>query len=312
MSILQISLFSEVLHHNVETKQSVYEWVVEDTEPFDELVVSWNATRPEAGEYSIFVSVKILNRWSEELPYAVWGARGQRTFTSPAKDMPVRTNEDTVEIIGYSSKATGFKVKVEGASLEGLRALHASCRTKTAEDLSWKGTTSVHVPVAGRSQMALDHLRNMDLCSPTSTSSVISYLKGENYPATDFAAKVWDAGFDIYGNWIFAVAESSSFLGKGWHAYMARIDSFEPIYKNLHRGIPTVVSVRGTLTGAIHPYTKGHLIAVIGYDAESDRILCMDPGYASDKETLVQYDRLEFLQAMQRRGYIAYCFDIAN
>ncbi len=90
---------------------------------------------------------------------------------------------------------------------------------------------------------------------------------------------------------------------------MARFESFEKLYNNLKKGLPTVVSVRGTLPGAIMPYKEGHLIAVIGYDKESDCILCMDPAYLTDAETLVRYPRQDFLQACRSRGNIGYFFD---
>ncbi|MCE5294220.1 MAG: C39 family peptidase [Chlamydiales bacterium] len=309
------SLHATVLHHPVGTTESVYEWVVDEAVAFDELVVSWNAIRPKVGKYEVSVQIK-TDTWTEDLLYAIWDANFQRTFTTKAQNGHARTNEDTVELL-QGRKATGFKVKIEakdGASLRDLWALHASMceigpfKEKIAQD-TWKAEKSVHIPVVGRSQIALDHIRNMSLCSPTSTSAVLTHLVKKEVAPIDFAAKVHDSGFDIYGKWNFNVAMSADVLGNSWHAYMARFASFDVIYKQLERGIPTVVSVRGTLTGAIHPYPQGHLIAVVGYDAESDRVLCMDPAYPTDAETLVCYDRQEFLQSCARRGYIGYFFD---
>ncbi len=300
-------LFCQVFHHSV-SGPSV-EWTVEDVEPFDELVVSWNGARCD--DVAISVRVK-LDEWSEELPYAVWGPNGQRTFTSASHVVKARTNEDTIEILD-GLKARGFSVKIVSAG--AIRSLHASCidtkkfKEEIAKDIGWKGAESILLPVAGRSQLALKHPRNTSLCSPSSTAAVASFLSGQEYPTADFAAKVWDAGFDIYGNWIFNVAEAAAFLGKGWNVYMARYLSFEDIYRNLKLGRPTVVSVRGTLPGTVMPYSQGHLIAVIGYDKDQDCILCMDPAYPSDEETLVRYPRSEFLEACAKRGYIGYFFD---
>ncbi len=312
-------LMAIMIHHNVESSSNVYEWVVDNISPFDELVVSWNGLRPVSGEIDIAISIK-QDGWTEELPYAVWAANEQKTFKVMAKSENARTNEDTLELLN-KRKATGFKVKVEakdGASLNNFWRLHASfCdvasyREKIASDAAWKGSESIRIPLPGRSQVALDHPRNMHLCSPTSTSAVVTYLAGKNFGAVDFAQKVWDKGHNIYGNWIFNVAEASNCLGKGWSIYMERFDSFDKVYNNLKLGIPTVVSVRGSLPGAIHPYKEGHLIAVIGYDKDQDTILCMDPAYNQDNDTLVSYPRVDFLKACAARGYIAYCFDIAN
>lgn len=313
------SLHSALFHKKVDTADTTFEWVVEDVSVFDELVVSWNALRPDVGEYALYVRVK-GDEWSEDLLYAVWGSSYQRTFTSMAANQLVRTNEDTVELL-KGSVATGFGIKIEaknGAKLNKIWALHASTcnlsvfKETIARDAMWQAKESIKLAVPGRSQLALAHSRNMDLCSPTSTSAVVSFLSGTHIEATEFAKRVWDAGFDIYGNWIFNVAESAACLGRPWHAYMVRFDSFEQIYANLKKGVPTVVSVRGQLPGALLPYSKGHLIAVIGYDAEKDRILCMDPAYVSDQDTLVAYSKKDFLEVCARRGCIGYFFNRAS
>ncbi len=310
------SLFSEVYHHDVATNQTVVEWTVDEIGPFDELLVSWNAVRPKGGQYEVYVGVK-CDEWTEDLLYAIWGADEALTFTTQAHDVRIRANEDTVELLG-GAKATGFRVKVaakNGATLDSLWALHASTcdvvlfKQRIVKNVAWKGAESIQLPVKGRSQVALDHPRHMDLCSPTSTSAVVSYLSKRNFTAVDYAKKVRDASSDIYGNWIFNVAEGASFLGKPWNAFVARYESFEQIYANLKRGIPSVVTIRGPLPGTIFPYSKGHLVAVIGYDSENDRILCMDPAYNQNNETLVEYDKNDFLQACVRRGCIGYFFE---
>lgn len=312
-------LFSEILHQEFSpslVKDNCLEWCVAETTPFDELVVSWNAARPQVGEFAITVSVK-TKEWSEDLLYAVWGSDGQCTFMSTAASLQVRTNEDTVELLA-GTKARGFCVKVEaknGAKFDDFWALHAAFvdleafKANSHKVSKWQSAKSAYVPVPGRSQVALCHARHMDLCSPTSTSSVVSFLASCEIPTVEFAENVWDCSFDIYGNWIFNMAESAAILNKTWRCYAGRLDTFEPIFANLERAVPSVVSVRGPLRGAIFPYQKGHLIAVIGYDAKKDRILCMDPAYPSDAESLVSYDREDFLQAWSRRGQIAYIFE---
>lgn len=317
--VLATNLSAETLHRELtssDTKTDTFTWQVPETVPFDELLVSWNAVRPSLGEYAISIKVK-CNDWSEELSYAVWAANLQRTFASESSSQQVCTNEDTIELLN-GAKATGFSVKVEarnGASLAGISCLHAAfcdvqkTKAKNGDILSFSGNESIILQVPARSQMALKHTRNDSFCSPTATSALVSYLAGKDVPALDFAVHVWDEGSDIYGNWIFNIAESFERLRDPWRCYVARLDSFEPIYERLKRGIPSVVSVRGPLHGSAMPYDTGHLIAIIGYDAESKSIICIDPAFPTDAETIVRYEARDFLQAWCRRGQIAYLFE---
>ncbi len=306
-----ILLISAVLHQHVDTKETIYEWTCE-TESFDELVISWNGERPKQGEFAFSVRLKIDTVWTEPLSYAVWADSEQKTFKS--ETINAISYQDTIETKN-GVLANGFSLQIvakNGATLENLWSLHASTKQGSLQAGDWSGDESCMLKVAGRSQLALNHPRNTSLCSPTSTAAVVSFLSKKEVDTADFAAKVWDAGFDIYGNWIFNVAEAASRLGKSYSVYMARFSSFEEIYKNLKKGLPTVVSVRAALSGAIMPYKEGHLIAVIGYDKESDCILCMDPAYLADADTLVCYPRQEFLTACKTRGNIGYFFDMED
>jgi len=60
---------SQVIHREIVPSMvanNTLEWTVDEITPFDELVVSWNALRPEEGEYAVSVRVKI-KEWSEDL-----------------------------------------------------------------------------------------------------------------------------------------------------------------------------------------------------------------------------------------------------
>jgi hypothetical protein len=287
-------------------------WVVEDTAPFNELMLTWNAARPMEGCFLFYISVK-THEWSPWFLYASWGGIGQSSFHDAIEDADVQVFQDSLEIVN-GKKATAFSVKVifEGrASWDDIRSLHVY----TKSDQNGRQTelethlSSILLEVPGISQMALNHLRNTDLCSPTSTTAVVRYLShDQTIDAVDFAQKSWDAGFDIYGNWVFNVAQASTHLGPEWDCWVERLDGFEDLYRSLAEGIPVIISIRGPLEGSAQPYAKGHLIAVIGYDALNQQMICMDPAFPSDEETRVPYNRSDLMKAWSRRGNVAYKF----
>ena len=289
------------------------EWKEESLPAFDELMISWNAIRPAEGRFLFYVSVKI-DDWSPWLLYAAWGSDGQASFLSTTQEAPVRVYQDALEV-REGKKATGFQIKIvpEGyADLDHIQSLHVYTNSDRIQEPQQKISYSlpVHLHVPGLSQMILNHMRYKDLCSPTSTTAVSQYLSGNTaIDPVNFAQSAWDSGFDIFGNWVFNVAQASTELGQEWSCWVERLSGFDDIYERLHQGTPVVVSVRGPLPGGALPYAKGHLMAVIGFDPSEREVICMDPAFSSDAQTHVCYDLSDFVQAWSRRGRIAYVFN---
>jgi hypothetical protein len=168
---------------------------------------------------------------------------------------------------------------------------------------------SIDLKVPGLSQMTINHICSIDLCSPISTTAVTRYLSNDyTIDPVNFAEKVWDSEFDIFGNWVFNVAQASTYLGCEWSCWIERLNGFDHIYQCLIEGSPVVISVRGPLTGSARPYAKGHLLVVIGYDSANQKVICMDPAFPQDTETHVFYDLSDLIQAWNRRGNISYIF----
>jgi hypothetical protein len=287
------------------------DWTEVGLPPFDECMLTWNASRPQKGGYHFYVSVK-TEQWSPLLLYASWGSAGQMSYDHKTSEAHIY--QDVLTVLG-KEKATGFRIKIvpeEGAPIDAIRGLHIYINEPYAETTgrNTSNYASIQIPVSGLSQIALDHIRHMDLCSPTSTTAVTRYLSGDaSIDPLLFASQSWDKGFNIFGNWVFSVAQSSVILGPAWAAWVERLSGFRDIHQRLQQGTPVIVSIRGPLPGSALPYSKGHLVAVTGYDSEHQRVLCMDPAFPSNEETLVQYDLDEFITAWNRRGRVAYIFE---
>ena len=278
-------------HHAVKPKGRgcrKYEWTCEDTIPFDELIVSWNASRPiQKGKFIVSIAVK-THAWSAWLPYAVWAHEGQGGCHSKDDSGDVFIDQDIAQL--HSGRhAFGFRIAVEacdGADLNEFYALYA-CVSRPNElqaKSSPPAMPSIELNVPLISQMLLPHQRHRDMCSPTSTTAVMAYLLGHQaFDPVAFALKARDETFDIFGNWPLNVAEASAVLGKEWRCWVQRSAGFDDVYARLSAGIPTVVSVRGPLPGSALPYAQGHLMVVKGYDASSRRVLCMDPAFPRTK-----------------------------
>jgi hypothetical protein len=286
-------------------KEKVYIWEKNNLSAFNELIIGWNAQRPEQGQYHISLSLK-MEEWSPWFSYAYWGSNTQRSFEHRLGSIHVF--QDTVNI--SENIATGWRVKVEAEDVENLQRFYALYATFPPTQKKQQTKLSyVCLEVSGISQIKINDPRSMRICSPTSTTAVIRFLnKHAKTSPLDFADKVWDSHFDIYGHWVFAAAQAYAELGEEWETKVMYLNGFEDIYTSLRAGYPVVVSVRGFLPGALHPYSQGHLLVVCGYSPEKNKVLCMDPAYPEDVQTHVAYDLDDFLLAWQRRKNIAYIF----
>lgn len=290
----------------------VYVWEQDDIDPFDELIVSWNALRPTAGEFRLSIAVRVRSSdWSNWIFYAAWGCGTQSGSNAECSKIPFRVSQDTVELLN-GANATGFRVRVEacGATLDDFYALHAcaSNRSKLAINTATIADCDVKLKVPLISQMVLDHPRNLHMCSPTSTTSALGYLNGQHSDPVSFALQAKDEAFDIFGNWVLNTAQAAMVLGRTWNCWVQRLQGFDDIFKQLTAKMPVVVSVKGPLCGSAQPYVQGHLMVVKGFDAQKRRVLCMDPAFRSPAETDVSYALDDFLEAWWRRGNVAYVF----
>jgi hypothetical protein len=311
---------SQFLHQEIKRQESkgtdesdtIYIWEKMQLLPFDELIISWDAARPEEGHYLIRASL-FTTEWSSWLDYAVWGASDQYTFDQQLPNGLCRTYQDAVEVL-EGGKATGFRISIqakEGASLQKMRTLHACVTDLKAQKMTFDlgQYSSILLNVGGLSQMAIPDGRNRRWCSPASTTCVINYLSPSlRLSPLSFAEEVRDSAFDIYGNWIFNTAQASHLLGDPWHCHVVRLTSFDQIVHNLQNGYPVVVSIKGPLQGSAMPYESGHLVVIRGYNAEERKVLCMDPAFPINELTLVSYPLKDFLAAWNRRHGVAYLF----
>jgi hypothetical protein len=304
---------SEIYHHApISIHYQEYTWEMTRTEPFNELIVSWDAERPSEGTLIFFIST-LKDQWSDWLPYAEWGADHQRTFDETTSDGEYRTFQD-----GYTVKngqyGQGFRIKVvhsNGLYIKELRCIHV-CAYRNEHlpfPSSHTTTKTTNIPLEGLSQTALDNPHHARLCSPTSVTAVLRYLKqSKKIDPSDFSKKVYDPFFDIYGNWIFNTAEASNMLGSNWSCWVQKINHFDEVCNYLKQDCPVIISIRSPLSGEAYPYKTGHIIVIKGFDPQTRKVFCMDPAFPTDGETLVSYDLDDLMAAWARRGFIAYIF----
>ncbi len=305
--------FTQTYSHQIiaTSNELSYVWQQSKTITFNELIVSWNAQRPQAGKYTLLVRVK-GKKWSNWIKYAEWGARKQQSF-SCSKDAIAQLEVGRISIKN-NSYASAFDVKVEASGGANLTEAHHfyACVSNLSKYENIKPSRNLlsgeieDFPL--QSQMVLNHLRARDLCSPTSTSSVLSFLLKGFVDPVDFAALAHDDACDIYGNWVLNVAAAYDISGGKIPCCVQRLASFDVLHSYLLEDCPVVVSIQGPLRGGALPYAKGHLMVVIGWDAQNRRVLCRDSAFKSNNETKVWYDIDDFRRAWGRRKNLSYVF----
>ena len=211
--------------------------------------------------------------------------------------------------------ADAFKVKVassKGAPLDVLKSLAVSVANlhnfKPAQDGKHiDALTSVVLKgVPKISQMALDTPLNNRICSPTSCAMVTGYLDNASYCPIDFANKSYDKGLDAFGSWPFNMAHAfEKSNGKNWF-FNTRLNSFTDVHRQLRRGLPVIVSVRGDLKGAPQSFPNGHLLVVVGWDAKERSVICHDPSSQTHQEVYKKYKYSDFIQAWDRSRRLCY------
>jgi len=304
--ILSSTGSSKIYDHFPDSGETPLIWEVSETAPFDELILTWNGTRPAAGGYFFFVSVRQNGEWSPLLYYGQWGAWGQMLFRDAPEDSFATAFRGVVSL--KSGHADAFIVFVDSLYPIG------SISVFTNEPANVFSRKEPLLPVllknpAKQSLITLRERRYSDLYLTTAVSIAVNTLIQEKkIDPSAFAAQSYDQEFDAYDHWSLCAAAASEALDGKYLVQIQRLPDFTALYSYLAQGCPVVVGIKGTLKGGPRPFYREHALCVIGYDPEAQKVHCIDPYFPTDKSTNVSYSLTDFMEAWGKRKNIACTF----
>jgi len=315
--------------------------VVEPGFDLTELVASWNATTPAGtwievearGDSSLGGQSKwyVLGRWASgdgDLHRTSVPSQGDDTASVAIDTVVTRTD---VTLANWQVRVTLLRETGSTAtprvSLVGAMA-SAVPETKKLPASPSGGAEGIVLDVPTYSQEThIGHYPEYDnggeaWCSPTSTAMVLDYWGAgptaaetswvdptDPDPQVDHAARyVYDYAYQGAGNWPFNTAYAAT---RGLEAFVTRLRSLTEAEQFIKAGIPLVVSVsfkESELDGAGYG-TNGHLMVIVGFDANGD-VVANDPAshlIQSNDEVRTTYDREQFERVwVGHSGGIAY------
>jgi hypothetical protein len=317
--------------------------------PVTELVASWNADAPSGSwievavsgvtEGDVSVGPKVLGRWSESdegFHSTSVPAQGDDHATVAIDTLVMREGQflDTYQLHvslmrseGGASPTVSLVSAMASAAAEQKKRVVSDRYLSTAEVLD--------VPTYSQ-ETHIGHFPEFDnggeaWCSPTSTAMVLDFFGAgpgaaetawvretqpdEPDPQVDHAARyTYDYNYDGAGNWPFNTAYAGSratAAGTAVEGFVTRLRSLNEAERFIAAGIPVVTSLsfkKSKLDGAGYG-TNGHLMVIVGFDAEGD-VVVNDPAshlMASNEEVRTTYDRSQFETAwIDHTGGIGY------
>jgi len=290
---------------------------------FSEAIASWNAATPAGSWIETQLRVKIAGRWTKWYVMGIWVADNttdiKRHSVNGQGDADGYVAVDTL-VLAKKTTTNTFQLKLRlfstGSATPSVRSASlAFSTTPTKPSTLPAGNPSLwnhSLDVPQCSQMVYPGGGEV-WCSPTSTSMVLGYwaTTDETCDTRVHAAVtgVYDWVYDGHGNWPFNTAYAAT---KGLEAYVARFTSLAQAEEWIAAGVPVVMSIawkKGDLTGSTISSTNGHLLVLVGFDANGNLII-NDPAASSDAGVRVTYLRSEFeplwLQASGGTVYLIY------
>lgn len=285
------------------------------------LVPSWEATTP--GRTMVRVEVRgrgtdgRTGSWDTLADWSRTNRPVKRTTYSGQADDLGRVSVDTwlatTAVSAWQVRVTLLRPRgsQKAVSLERVGAV-ASVDASTPRPTSTPGPgVGTVLPVPTYSQMTHSgHYPQWGgggeaWCSPTSTAMVLGYYgisptpsgitAGHPDAVVDHTAKmVFDHGYDGTGNWAFNTAYAATLVGGD--SYVTRLRDLREAEDHIAAGVPLIVSVafgRNQLTGAPISSSNGHLLVIVGFEADGD-VVVNDPAGATNAEVRRTYDRAQF------------------
>ena len=283
---------------------------------YSQLILSWNAFRPSRGHFSFYVQVKDskTKKWHSYHKMADWGKNIQKSYYSQFNkngskgcyvrlEMPKNKLSSAFRVKVVANKKLNFLGFIQlSVSVSNLRIFGREKKASFAK----LPATRVNGWIPRFSQMTLNHPRAEHLCSPTSMSMLVSYLKKRKINPVKFATRAYDGGLDVFGSWPFNTAAAFEMCDGSFTFHVQRLGSFLNLYNYLNKNIPVVVSVRGSLPGAPKVYNNGHLLVVAGWNKKNKKVVCYDPAFKKSHKVIREYDLGSFLSAWESSHRLAY------
>ncbi|MBL0749006.1 peptidase C39 family protein [Nocardioides baculatus] len=285
------------------------------------LIPTWEATTP--GKSLVRVEVRAMavdgsvGSWDTMADWSRTGRPVARTSYSGQADDLGRVSVDTwyaaSSIASWQVRVTlmrprGSSLAVSLERVGAVASVDASAPRPTSTPGPSVGTV---LPVPTLSQMVHSgHYPQWGgggeaWCSATSTAMVLGYY-GISPTPTDIAAghvdavvdhtakMVYDHGYRGTGNWAFNTAYAATLVAGD--SYVTRMSGLREAEDLIAAGVPLIVSVafgRNQLTGAPISSSNGHLMVIVGFEADGD-VVVNDPAGATDAEVRRVYDRAQF------------------
>ena len=294
---------------------------------YKEAIASWNASTPAGSWVEVQFRAQYGTRWSKWYILGIWASDYstiRRHSVQSQGDSDGFVAVDTFVSSNKKAETNKFQLKLRLFSKDGAvtpSVRNASVAYSTSPPKSavippndhplWN--TGLDVPEC--SQMVYPDGGEV-WCSPTSTSMVLGYLNqgGEDNVSCENRVRaavdgVYDWIYDGHGNWPFNTAYASTF---GYESYVARFTSLAKAEEFVAAGVPVIISIawgKGDLTGADIESTNGHLLVMVGFDANGNPLV-NDPASPDNASVQKLYLRSEFeplwLQASGGTVYLIY------
>ncbi|MEW6420674.1 MAG: peptidase C39 family protein [Deinococcota bacterium] len=261
---------------------------------FDELVPSWNAVTPGQGSVTVEVRAWVDGGWSRWFSFGIWRSGEDRSSLNGQKDAAGQVRTDTLRLNAKAS-AYQYRVTLRGAGTSvRLLAFNTSDRARRAAGLGQPGNRAAWgkiVNVPQRSQMLFEGGGEV-WCSPTSVSMILA-AHGVNVTVPQAAGGTFDRAYGGTGNWPFNTAYAGA---HGLRAFITRLPSLAAAERYTAAGLPLAVSLgwkKGELPGAPIASSDGHLMVLIGFDAQGNPVV-NDPAAPTDAGVRRTYPRAAF------------------
>ncbi len=285
------------------------------------LIPTWEASTP--GRSLVRVEVRAMGAdgstgsWDTMADWALANRPVRRTTYSGQSDDLGRVSVDTWYA---ASSISAWQVRVTlmrprgstlAVSLERVGAVASADATAPRPTSTPGPGVGTVLPVPTYSQMVHSgHYPQWGgggeaWCSATSTAMVLGYYgisptptgiaAGHVDAVVDHTAKmVYDNGYRGTGNWAFNTAYAATLVAGD--SSVTRMRDLREAEDYIAAGVPLVVSIafgRNQLAGAPISASNGHLLVIVGFEADGD-VVVNDPAGATNADVRRVYDRAQF------------------